>query len=98
MPKHYTKELNLYAFGIDSFGRKVYQDTKTAELFKDTSLRNRVSNIEDLCSVTKNKIEGEPDTPIPFMSWGKSYFIEIHYKDRSSNIFYKKLENKKEAK
>lgn len=90
MTKHYTKELKLSVLGVDSFGRKVYQDNITAELFKDTSLNEKVENIEDLCST--HKFDGEPDTPIPFMSWGKSYVIEITYEDDSTSIFYKKLE------
>ena len=92
MSKLYTKALNLDSIGVDSWDRTVYQDRVTAELFKDTSLNERVDHIEDLCSVSRNKFEGEPDTPIPFMSWGKSYIITLNYKDGSSSIFYKKLE------
>ncbi len=92
MSKYYVKELKLNVLAVDSWGRTVYQDEKTAELFKDTSLNDKVDKIEDLCTVTKNKIEGEPDTPIPFSVFGNSYFIEMNYKDSPNIIFYKKLE------
>ena len=92
MSRYFTKELKLNVLAVDSWGRTVYQDEKTAELFKDTSLNDKVDKIEDLCTVSGNKIDGEPDTPIPFMSWGKSYFIEMNYDNSPNVIFYKKLE------
>lgn len=57
------KKITLHLIGIDSWGRSVYEDMD-GKLFKDTSLG---VGIPALCTVYGG-FEGEPDTPVSFIS------------------------------